>query len=110
MSRGGSSTGVASVFVLYGAAVGITGSLLGAVLGVLFVTYINEIQDFLIQLNPAWRVWDLQVYSFDRIPNEVNPLDAIVVVLVAIVASTFGSVAAAWRAGTMHPVEAIRHE
>jgi len=107
---GGSSTGVASVFVLYGAAVGITGSLLGAVLGVLFVTYINEIQDFLIQLNPAWRVWDLQVYSFDRIPNEVNPLDAIVVVLVAIVASTFGSVAAAWRAGTMHPVEAIRHE
>jgi len=109
-SIGGSSGGVALIFVLYGAAVGIAGSALGSLLGTLFVTYVNEIQDFLVELNPAWRVWDLQVYSFDRIPNEVNRTDAALVVLVAIVAATLGSVAAAWRAGSMQPVEAVRYE
>jgi len=107
---GGSSGGVALIFVIYGAAVGITGSILGTVFGTLVVKYINEIQDFLISINPRWRVWDLQVYSFDRIPSEVDPWDALFVVLAAIAASTIGSLAAAWRAGTMQPVEAIRHE
>jgi len=55
-------------------------------------------------------VWDLSVYSFDRIPSEVNPWDAVIVVVFAILASTLGSLGAAWRAGRMQPVEAIRHE
>ena len=107
---GGSSGGVALIFVIYGAAVGITGAVLGTVLGTLVVHYINDIQDFLISLNPAWRVWDLKVYSFDKIPNQVDRWDAFFVVLFAIAAATIGSVVAAWRAGSMEPVEAIRHE
>ena len=109
-SIGGSSGGVALIFVMYGAAVGIAGSILGTILGTLFVTYINEIQDFLIRLNPAWRVWDMQVYSFDRIPSQVDPWDAARVVAIGIIASTLGSLVAAWRAGRMQPVEAVRYE
>ena len=109
-SIGGSSAGVATIFILYGAAVGVVGSVVGSVSGVLFVTYINEIQDFLIGLNPAWRVWDMEVYSFDRIPSQVAPLDVIVVTLIAIVASTIGAVAAALRAGFMEPVNALGYE
>lgn len=109
-SLGGSSSGVAFIFVLYGAAVGIAGSILGTVLGVLFVANINEIQDFLIRVNPAWRVWDMQVYSFDRIPSEVSMYDTVWVVAIAIVAATLGSLVAAWRAGRMQPVEAVRYE
>ena len=89
---------------------GITGAILGTALGSTVVWYINEIQDFLIRLNPSWRVWDLSVYSFDRIPNQVSLWDAITVVATAILASTLGSLGAAWRAGRMQPVEAIRHE
>jgi lipoprotein-releasing system permease protein len=107
---GGSSGGVAFIFVIYGAAVGIAGAILGTALGTAVVWYINEIQDFLIRLNPHWRVWDLSVYSFDRIPNEVSVWDALAVVAFAILASTLGSLGAAWRAGRMQPVEAIRHE
>jgi lipoprotein-releasing system permease protein len=107
---GGSSGGVAFIFVFYGAAVGIAGAALGTTLGTVVVWYINEIQDFLIRLNPRWRVWDLSVYSFDRIPNEVSVGDAVTVVVAAVLAATLGSLAAAWRAGRMQPVEAIRHE
>jgi lipoprotein-releasing system permease protein len=109
-SVGGSSAGVAFIFICYGAAVGVVGSILGSVLGTLFVTYINSIQEFLIWLNPAWRVWNREVYSFDEIPHEVAAIDVVVVSVLAIVTATLGSLAAAWRAGTMQPVEAIRHE
>ncbi len=107
---GGSSGGVAAIFLLYGAAVGLVGSIIGAIGGYYFVTYINAIQELLIWLNPAWRVWDRSVYSFDAIPNTVNMLDVIQVVVFAILASTFGALLAAWRAGAMQPVEAMRYE
>lgn len=107
---GGSSGGVALIFITYGAAVGIVGSVLGTILGYYFVTYINEFQDLLTRLNPAWQVWDRSVYSFDAIPNTVRIADMVSVIVLAILLSTVGSFAAAWRAGSMEPVEALRHE
>lgn len=107
---GGSSTGVALIFVGYGAAVGAVGSTLGSVLGFYFITYINKIQDWLTAMNPAWQVWDRSVYSFDTIPSTVRTEDIVAVVAVAILTSTIGSLAAAWRAGGMQPVEAMRYE
>ncbi len=109
-SLGGSSGGVAMIFVHYGAAVGLIGAVLGLIGGTLFVTYINDIQDFLISIDPRLRVWDLQVYSFDRIPSEVNPLEAAAIGLIAVAAATAGSLAAALRAGYMQPVEALGYE
>lgn len=109
-SIGGSSFGVATIFLFYGAAVGLVGGVLGTICGTLFVNYINEIQDLLIYVNPSWRVWDLEVYSFDRIPSEVQFSDQLTIGLTSVIASTFGALAAAWRAGSMHPVEALRYE
>lgn len=107
---GASSGGVALIFVIYGVAVGVVGSTLGSVGGYYFVRYINEIQDALTRLNPALQVWDRSVYSFDAIPNTVRTEDIVAVIAAAIAASTIGSVAAAWRAGAMEPVEAMRYE
>lgn len=107
---GGSSAGVALIFVAYGAACGVVGSAVGSVLGYYFVTNINRIQDWLTAINPAWQVWDRSVYSFDTIPNTVRSTDIVIVVVTAILTSTLGSLAAAWRAGRMQPVEALRYE
>ncbi len=107
---GGSSTGLSVVFVFYGLAIGVVGSALGGTLGYLFVTNINEFQAFLISLNPAWQVWDRSVYSFDEIPNRVDPTEMTALLVASVVFSMLGSTLAAWRAGVMHPVEALRHE
>lgn len=109
-SVGATSTGVASIFLSYGAAVGVVGGALGTVIGIIFVWYINEIQEFLIWIHPSAQVWNPEVYAFDRIPNQVNPWDAVVIYAVAIFASMLGSLIAAVRAARVWPVEALRYE
>jgi lipoprotein-releasing system permease protein len=106
---GGSSGGVATIWVGYGMCVGVVGAILGTILGTVFVYNLNNIQDLLIE----WfgiRVWDMKVYSFDSIPQEVDPVDAAAIAMIAIAASTLGALGAARRAALMEPVESIRHE
>jgi lipoprotein-releasing system permease protein len=101
---------VASVFVIYGAAIGLVGSALGLAVGTVFVHHINEIQDWLASIHPELRVWRADVYTFDAIPNVVKPLEAAVIFVVAILASILGAVIPAIVAARKQPVEALRYE
>ena len=109
-SLGASSLGVAWIFIVYGAAVGVVGSVLGTVGGVFFVKYINEFQELLVRLNPNLQVWSPDVYTFDRIPNVVDPTEAVVIVIVAVVASMLGALIPAILAARVWPVDALRYE
>ncbi|MBS3734112.1 MAG: ABC transporter permease [Phycisphaerae bacterium] len=106
---GGSDTGVAGIFLGYGAAIGLIGSILGSVGGYFFVRYINEIQDAIDRWF-GYRVWDRDVFLFERIPNEVNPPAAAAIIVGAIVAGLLGALIPSIRAARMQPVEALRYE
>ncbi len=86
------------------------GAALGSAFGYYFVHYINDIQDFIAKFNPSLRVWNPEIYAFDRIPNQVKSDDLMWIVIVAIVASMVGALWAAWRAARVWPVEALRYE
>jgi lipoprotein-releasing system permease protein len=107
---GASARGVAAVFIGYAAAIGVVGSILGTVSGVVFVRYINELQDFLARLNPNLRVWSPDVYAFDRIPNTVKPPEVAAIVLIAVMASMLGAVIPAVFAARVWPVKTLRYE
>jgi len=109
-SLGASASGVAWLFIFYAAAVGVTGAILGTIIGSAFVWNINDIQDGLAWLNPALRIWSPQVYSFDRIPEEVKRLDVIVIGIAAVLSSMIGSLIPATIAGRVWPVRALRYE
>jgi lipoprotein-releasing system permease protein len=109
-SLGASAQGVASQFIVYAAVVGVVGTILGTVIGSVFVWNINTIQDFLANLNPALRVWSPEVYSFDRIPEEVKRSDVLWIASAAVLSSMVGSLIPATIAGRVWPVRALRYE
>jgi len=109
-SVGASNAGVSGMFIVYAAAIGVAGAVLGVLLGSVFVWYINDIQDFLASLNPNLRVWSPDVYSFDRIPESVKTADALWIALFAVLSSIGGALLPARIAGRIWPVQALRYE
>lgn len=106
---GASSRGVMTIFLSYGLALGLVGSGVGAVLGLLFVRYINEIEAILAMIMGR-KVFDERIYYFPSIPTQVNAFMVISVALGAIVIAVLASVLPARRASQLHPVQALRYE
>ena len=108
-SLGASSNGVMSIFLSYGLGLGIVGSLAGVALGLLFVRYINQIEDGLSWLTGR-KVFDEKIYYFFEIPTSVNPMMVIAVAFGAISIAVLASILPARRAARLHPVRALRFE
>ena len=108
-SLGASSNGVMSIFVSYGIGLGVVGSTAGVVIGLIFVTYINQIEDALSWITGR-KVFDEKIYYFYEIPTNVNPLMVTSVALGAITIAVLASILPARRAARLHPVRALRFE
>ncbi|MEQ9406688.1 MAG: FtsX-like permease family protein [Fuerstiella sp.] len=108
-SLGASSNGVMSIFLSYGLGLGVVGSAAGVGIGLLFVRYINQIEDGLSWLTGR-KVFDEQIYYFPEIPTQVSPSTVIWVALGAIAIAVLASVLPARRASRLHPVRALRYE
>ncbi|MCA9055096.1 MAG: FtsX-like permease family protein, partial [Planctomycetaceae bacterium] len=108
-SLGASSRGVMSIFLGYGLSLGIVGAGGGVILGLLFVKYINEIEDALSWVTGR-KVFDEAVYYFKEIPTTVHPSMVLWVAGGAMAIAVLASVLPARRAARLHPVQALRYE
>jgi lipoprotein-releasing system permease protein len=108
-SLGASGRGVMGIFLSYGLLLGLIGSGVGLVIGLLFVRYINQIADLLGKLTGR-PVFDPTIYYFYRIPTIVVPSTVLCVVVGAVAIAVSASILPARRAARLHPVEALRHE
>ncbi|MDP7274481.1 MAG: FtsX-like permease family protein [Planctomycetaceae bacterium] len=106
---GASSRGVMSIFLGYGIALGIVGSGVGVLLGLVFVWYINEIESGITWLLGR-KVFDETIYYFPEIPTAVDPFTVAWIALGAVGIAVLASILPARRAAKLHPVEALRHE
>ena len=108
-SLGASSNGVMSIFLSYGLGLGIVGSLAGVAIGLLFVRYINQIEDGLSWVTGR-KVFDEKIYYFFEIPTSVSPTMVVSVAFGAISIAVLASILPARRAARLHPVRALRFE
>lgn len=100
---------VMRVFMITGSAIGIIGTLVGFLLGVLICAYIKEIQDFVTWVtgnNP----WDPTVRFLSDIPARMDMTETLWILAMALALSFLATLFPAWRAAKLDPVEALRYE
>lgn len=89
------------VFLTQGVFIGLTGTVLGAVLGVFVGSLVNR--GHLIPIDPS-------IYFIDHLPVLINPLDALAVVAASVVIATLAPLYPSVQAARLEPVTAIRYE
>jgi lipoprotein-releasing system permease protein len=106
---GASSFAVMRIFLMCGAFVGVSGTLIGTVIGVVFCHNIVAIQHF-IENATGGRVFDASVFMLTELPNTIDWTDVGQVVVLGLALSLLATLYPSWRAARTDPVEALRHE
>ena len=104
-----SPAGVMSVFMVQGTLIGVVGTLLGGVLGVITAinvdTLIPAIENFF-----NTELFPVDIYLITDFPAKMRWSDVSRIVLAALTMSFLATLYPAWRASRVRPVEALRYE
>lgn len=100
---------VMRVFFLAGASVGVTGTILGLILGVLFCENIESIRQVLEKMTGT-ELFSAEIYFLSQIPAVMDWSEVLSVVLMALGLSFAATIYPSWRAAKTDPVEALRYE
>jgi lipoprotein-releasing system permease protein len=106
---GASTPGIAWLWIRYGAAIGIVGSVSGTAVGFWIVSDINAIHDWMGRTF-GLVIWDPRQYYFIEIPSDVDPIKALIVFVVGVLTCVLGALIPAWHSARMDPVKALRFE
>ncbi|MBR1778803.1 MAG: lipoprotein-releasing ABC transporter permease subunit [Alphaproteobacteria bacterium] len=100
---------VMRIFFMTGASIGFFGTLFGVIFGLLFCENIETIRRFLESLTGT-DLFSAEIYFLSRLPAQVNPVEVVAVVIMALFLSFAATIYPSWRAARLDPVEALRYE
>lgn len=106
---GASRKSMLKIFILTGASIGISGTIVGAILGTAFALNIETIRQW-IQGLTGTELFSAEIYFLSQLPAVVNWNEVSSVILMAVVLSILATLYPAWRAARMNPVEALTYE
>jgi lipoprotein-releasing system permease protein len=106
---GMSPRSVMAVFMVQGTVIGIVGTLLGGVLGVLTALNVETLVPAIESLIGT-KILAPEVYYISEVPSEMRWPDVIVVTCASMLMGLFATLYPAWRASRTQPAEALRYE
>ncbi|WP_018631388.1 lipoprotein-releasing ABC transporter permease subunit [Neomegalonema perideroedes] len=106
---GASRGSILRIFFLCGASIGVAGTAIGVVLGVLVALNIAGIQHFLESLFGA-KLFPDEIYFLSRMPSRLQWGDVATTAAISLGVSFLATIFPARRAARLDPVEALRYE
>ena len=108
-TMGASRGSVLRIFFMTGATIGVAGTIAGVALGIVVALNVENIRQFINWLTGA-RLFPPELYYLSRLPSELDMGETAAVALFALALSFLATIYPAWRAASLDPVEALRHE
>ena len=108
-TMGAQSGTVMRVFVIQGSVIGVIGTGLGVIGGILLAQNIGEVVPFLEQLF-GFSLFPSDIYYITELPSELRSSDVIKFALMSLGMSLLSTIYPSWRAARTHPAEALSYE
>ncbi|MHA6684433.1 lipoprotein-releasing ABC transporter permease subunit [Mesorhizobium sp. A556] len=108
-TMGASRGAILRIFMMTGAAIGVTGTLAGVALGVVICLNVERIREFFSWVSGTV-LFNPELYFLSQLPAKMDFSETFSVVLMALGLSFLATLFPAWRAARLDPVEALRYE
>lgn len=97
------------VFIVQGGVLGIIGTVIGIILGVIVASNLSDIVHWLEQLLNM-HFLKAEVHGITQIDTEIELMDLILIALSSFLLAIIATIFPAWKASKVHPAEALRYE
>ncbi len=108
-SMGATGMSIMKIFVLEGLIIGVAGTIIGVLSGLLVALNLETIVGF-IQKVTGFELFSRDVYYLDHFPSQVVPGDVILISLTAVLISFLATLYPSWQGSRLPPAEALRYE
>ena len=108
-TMGATQGSIMRVFLITGAAIGVVGTIVGFLLGVVICMNIESIRQFLSWMTST-ELFSPELYFLSKLPADMDTGETTAVVVMALTLSLLATLYPSWRAARLDPVEALRYE
>src|SRR5690606_13496701 len=100
---------IGRIFLIQGALIGVVGTLLGVVLGMLVAYNIDVIVPFIENMMGV-EFLPQQIYFISELPSNPQVSDIVTIAVTSLVLSLLATLYPSWRASRLQPARVLRHD